>query len=272
MNSQNYPGGWLPDPVSGKLEKKLQGICESRRASFLEAWKNDKFVPMTYTEPAKSPAGILVYHHPKGRDTHRGAILPLQGFSMSDVVVVVHDHPDEYFSPALWVTQEFGRYKEAFARFLLEFHNCAEDISVAKIGYDVDHLRSKKRTPPGTYIRVEAVPSFSNQRWGATFESQASKEFHKPYRRRGTADWMTVAKLAGVHPPNDWEDAAGIQRILEFKAYFEIDGDENLAKHLITDIFMRTYLPRKKGRDLLDQAQVDLQRNPLSDHIVAWEA
>lgn len=272
MTAQNYPGGWLPAPVSGEMEKSLQDVCEKRRSSFLEAWKNDEFVPMTYTEAAKSPKQIVAYHHPQGGRTHQGAVIQLRGYSMSNVVVVAFNHPDDYFSYSVWVKQEYAGYKEAFARFLLDYHGCSEDVSVADIGYDVDHMRNKKRTPPGTFIRVEAVPYFSNRRWGVTFESQASKDLHKPFHPRGTADWMTVAKLAGVRPPNDWQDAAGIQRILEFKAYFGIDDDDdNLAAHLITDIFMMTYLPRKKGRNLLDQARGDLARNPLSKHIVAWE-
>lgn len=246
---------------------ELRKVCQLRTEAFLNAWSTDDFVPMTYTEPPGAD-GIVVYHHPKGGEMHRGEVHELPGFSMEDAVVVTHEHPDKWFSPALWVRNDYPYYLRAFRKFLRRYHNCDETTPLSTVGYDVDHLRSKKQTPAGTFIRVEAVPSASNQAWGARYESLAARGSRT--RPRGTADWMTVAKVGNVEPPTDWSDLEGIKRILDFKKAHSIDGDEGLAEHLITDEFMRTYLPRKKGRAELDEARLDLGKNPKTPHILPW--
>lgn len=270
MSNQNHAGGWLPGVASSPVEQQLQDICENRRMSFLEVWKSSKIPPMTYTDSHLNPEKIEVYNHPKDGEMHKGRVTALKEISMDHAVVVIHDYPDLLSSHALWVNQKSKKYREAYALFLAEIHGFREDLTVAKIGYDVDHLRSYNRTPNGTYIRVEACPSFSNRHWGSTYESTSTKDLFKPYRPRGVADWMTVAKLAGVRPPSDWQDEAGIQRILDLKNHLGMEDDEDLTKHLITDEFMRAYLPRKKDKELLDKARAHLDRNPISAHVVPW--
>lgn len=268
MAAQNFAGGWKPESRPATQPAQiLQDICENRREAFLQAWKADGFA-MTYVEPGKSPGKIRVWHHPKGGEMHLGGVTALPEFSMSDAVVVTHDHDDEYFSPALWVRKGFQRYRDAYARFVTEVHGFNDDLKVSSLGYDVDHLRNSARTPTGTYIRVEACPSFSNRGWGSTYEGAASKlDLKHPL---GKADWMTVAKLSGIQPPRDWDDDAGIRRILAFAAHHEIDVDMDLSEHLIRSDFMIAYRLRKKNKELLEQAQDWLGRNPVSKHIVGW--
>lgn len=270
MNRQAYSAGWLPDPASSPDEQMLQDICENRRRAFLDACIDDVPLPMTYTEPQQNPAKIMVWHHPKAGMMHRGAVIALRGFPMEHAVVVIHDHYDDFFSPSLWVNQKSKRYREAYALFLAEFHGYKGSLTIAKLGYDVDHLRSYSRTPAGTYIRVEACPKRSNRHWGSTYESASTKDFFKPYKPRGTADFMTVAKLSGVLPPKDWQDKVGIQRMTDLSNHMWPDDDKGLIKHLLVEDLMRAYLPRKKKKELLMTMKAQHHRNPLSEHIVPW--
>lgn len=247
--SQNFAGGWSPEQRHDPDQIKLQNVIEKRRKSFLNTWKQEPAV-MTYTE-LQSVGGthkLQVWFHPEDGEMHLGDHSRLGRFNEANALLVRHNSNDAHFSPALWVKPKWDGYLRAYRRFLQIEYGCSMakgKPTPASIGYDVDHLRNRARVPADSFIRVEASPSFANQAWGFLYEKAVSDKGN-PGKPRGTADWMTLAKLAGVAPPTGPSDVAGIKRLLDFNRYYGFDSNEGLVKDMIEDAFKRAYLTEAK--------------------------
>ncbi|WP_160669308.1 hypothetical protein [Pseudarthrobacter sp. ATCC 49987] len=200
---------WNPFTSNNPADRELEAICADRRAAFSELWHRWGLV--TVYAPAERMHKILG----KSEDgtSHFGVKSALPSFNPDDVLVVTHQGSDPRPSRSLWVRNEYSGYLRAFMSFLREHHGYRGGSSLAAIGYDVDHLRNKARTPDGTYIRVEPVASAANRRWGSTFERAASHPGFTRKKPMGTVDWFIAAKFQGVFPPRSPRDKAGLKRL-----------------------------------------------------------
>ena len=77
-------------------------------------------------------------------------------------------------------------------------------------------------------MRIEAVKTDVNQRWGVLFEKVSSdpRFFANQERERRTMSWAIAAKVAGLLPPNGKDDTQGVTRIANGLAHFGLNVKE----------------------------------------------
>jgi hypothetical protein len=190
----------------------LAPIIARRRRALLDAWRRDPLV-MVQVESTTALGGFTFLDDFAGP----GAVHQL-GRRRQGNVGYWRQPGDLDSNASLWVTAGYGSYKSAYLAFIRAVYGVAAgDVDLA--GHDIDHLLNRARSPQdSTFIRVEAVPSDVNQRWGGLFERAASHPsfFANQHRERRTMSWMVATKLAGQMPPLGPDDRAGIDRIARF--------------------------------------------------------
>lgn len=256
-------GGYSPAVPTDRNEKQVYDICEARRWSFFHSWASDPFLVVFASEGKlatvinRSTGGKVVGAFP--------TVSRLGRRSLRNVRVVKHPGPDPVFSTSLWVRAGYSGYKKAFMQFLREVHGCAPGVSLAALGYDVDHLHNRKRTDPDVFIRVEPTPSLPQQRWGTAYERWAS---HPVFERKrlGTASWPLVLKLSGMQPPSGWGDEPWLSRLQTFIDTNKIEDPGDRAVGFVRADLARVYLPRVSGRDELEAHREALNREEAARH------
>lgn len=145
-------------------------------------------------------------------------------------VVFIESRTNPDLDSSVWVASTYSDYASAYLSFLAAAYG-VEGTKSDLVGYDVDHLLNRARSPlASTLIRIEATPSAANQAWGRLFERAASnpKFYANQYRERRNMSYVICAKLAGEAPPLDPSDRAGISRLSAFFATIGIDRREAL--------------------------------------------
>jgi hypothetical protein len=190
----------------------VAAIVARRRRALLDTWKRDPLV-MVQVESTAALAGFSFLEEFSGP----GAVRQL-GRRQQGSVGYWHRPGNPDTNASLWVASVYGSYKSAYVSFVRTVYGIAA-TTADLAGYDVDHLLNRARSPQdSTFIRVEAVPSDVNQRWGALFERAASHPsfYANQHRERRNMSWMVATKLAGQMPPLGPDDRAGIDRIVQF--------------------------------------------------------
>lgn len=241
-HSKLFEGIWSPPQATNPAAQLLQNVCETRREKFLERWRDDPAIPIFTPESELDK----IYFGPDHSPCHFGKKSELANVKTSDAVIITVPGNCAFYT-SLWVRNDFKGYVSAFRKFLEIVHQIpSEEPTLGSLGYDIDHLRNKASTPPGTFIRIEAIPSAPQRAWGRNYErALSSPEFDK--KAKGITNWMTVAKIAGFHPPADWDDTKWVQKLEEFSTNNSIDYKTDLMKELVGRELERTYMHRKKG-------------------------
>ena len=257
--SNLFVGTWSPPQANNPTARLLQSVCDERREAFLTRWRDNPAV-VTYIPESKLDK---IFFGSDSEPPYFGEVSKLGNVKISDAVMVTFPG-DPAFYTSLWVRGDFKGYISAFREFLELVHQVPRgEPTLGSLGYDLDHLRNKASTPPGTFIRLEAIPSDPQRAWGRKYERALSSPKFKDKRQWGTASWMTAVKVAGLHPPADWDDTKWLQELEEFNTNNSIDSKTDLMKDLIGRELERAYMYRIKRsgeltvtRQLRDQAPI----------------
>lgn len=190
----------------------MGAIIARRSNAILTQWRLDPLLQVQIEHPT-----ALANFQFLAAEGGAGAVDPLGRRAVTNAGVWRRPgDPDA--NASLWVRAGYDSYRGAYLAFVREVYGLTATLSDLA-GYDVDHLLNRARSPlDSTFIRLEAVPTAVNQRWGALFERFASDPnfFANQRRERRTMSWMIASKLAGQMPPNGPDDTAGIQRLVAF--------------------------------------------------------
>ena len=159
--------------------------------------------------------------------------------SQTDTVIVSRPgDPDR--NASVWVRATYRGYRSAYLGFLNQVYG-TEATPADLVGYDIDHLLNRARSPDGAgFIRIEAIRAEVNQAWGRLFEKAASTRFYaSQHRLRRTMSWVICAKLANQNPPVGPSDAGGIDRLVGFFRSLGIGADE--ARQGLTEMLKFAY-------------------------------
>ncbi len=208
---------------------QLQGIIARRQEALLTAWFSNVFFQIQTHDPASLGRSVFI-----GDDGEEGAVSALG--RRNDASVVCVERPgDPDVSASVWVSSVYGDYRGAYLAFVRRFYG-GSATKADLVGYDVDHLLNRARSPKDTtFIRLEAIPSIINQRWGALYERAASSPhfYANRVRENRTLSWMVASKLAGQMPPDGPDDQSGINRLVQFWSSRGFSSEQ--VSHGITD-------------------------------------
>jgi hypothetical protein len=203
---------------------------ERRREALILQWIQDPLVMVQVESPAVLP--VLVFLDDHGQKAEVGAVGQR---SQTDTVIVSRPGvPDR--NASVWVRATYRGYRTAYIGFLNQVYG-TEATSPDLVGYDIDHLLNRARSPDGAgFIRIEAIRAEVNQAWGRLLEKAASDpRFHaNQHRLRRTMSWVICAKLANQHPPDGPNDAGGIEKLVRFFRSLGIGADE--ARNGLTEM------------------------------------
>ena len=205
------------------MAASLNQMLTARREALLRHWAANPLIQVQ----AESPGvlGRLSYFDEPGD----GGVARLGRAAVRNVALVTPPGDAVPHRRSLWVrARGYDGYRAAFRQFLKAVYGL--DLPGTAIpGYDVDHLLNRARSPQGsTFVRVEAVRSEVNQAWGRLYEKAASKpEFHaNRVRERRTRRWTVAAKVAGLMPPREADDAEGLRRVAAGLAAYGLSAAE----------------------------------------------
>ncbi len=197
-------------------------IIDQRRNALIAQWQLDPLIVVQVESPDVLP--VLTFLDDQGREAGVTAI----GRRSQTNTVIVSRPGDPDRNASVWVKASYTGYRTAYIGFLNHVYG-TQATTANLVGYDVDHLLNRARSPAGAgYIRVEAVHSPVNQAWGRLFERAASHPgfFANQNRLRRTLSWTICAKLANRLPPNGPNDTAGINRLTAYFQTLGMDADE----------------------------------------------
>lgn len=238
--SNLFVGTWSPPLTKDPAALLLQNVCEERREAFLARWREN---PAVVTYIPESNIDEIFFGSDSGRPYY-GKVSPLGKVKTSDAVMVTFPGEPSFYT-SLWVRNDFEGYISVYREFLELVHQVPKGgPTLGSLGYDLDHLRNKASTPPGTFIRLEAIPSGPQRAWGRKYERALSSPKFEDKRQWGTASWMTVVKVAGLHPPADWDDTKWLQELEDFNTNNSIDSKTDLMKDLVGRELERAYMHR----------------------------
>lgn len=200
----------------------IVSIIQARQRSLLMQWVHNPLVQVI----VESPSAL---QHIQYLDINKSeAKMARVGRRSDSSCIMVRGGNNRDSTWSVWVAAGYKDYRNAYRSFI----QAAYGLSVAKedlSGYDVDHLLNKARAPHSTdLVRIEAIPSMANQKWGSTFEKASSdpRFTANTVRQRRTMSWMICAKLAGQLPPSGPEDLSGIERLVKFFGHHGINSQE----------------------------------------------
>jgi hypothetical protein len=155
-------------------------------------------------------------------------------------VIMLEGGPDRDRTWSVWVRATFSKYKPAYLAFISHAYGVTltgDDVP----GYEVDHLSNKAYAPSGQeFIRVEAIPTAINHRWGVNFESRRTENTDaRPSHR---LSYMSCAKLGGQLPPTGPNDTAGINALVAYFTSIGLDPQE--AREGVTNMMQHAYWRR----------------------------
>ncbi len=199
------------------------GIIKRRQSALLSQFKGNPLIQVMAESPQALPG--LVFLDTYGEGASAGKI----GRRSTKNAAIVSRAGDPDRNASCWVKAGYGGYRNAYVAFINQVYG-SKASSRDMANYDVDHLLNRGRTATSTnFIRVEAVRSDVNQKWGALFEKNASNpEFYANKKRnRRTMSWVICAKLGNVMPPSGPQDTNGIGRLVAFFATMGLDRNES---------------------------------------------
>ncbi len=198
------------------------GIIKRRQSALLRQFKGDPLVQVMAESPQVLPGLVFLDNYGEGAFAEKIG----RRSAKNAAVVSRAGNPDR--NASCWVKAGYGSYRKAYIAFINQVYGTKASSS-DMANYDVDHLLNRGRTATSTnFIRVEAVRSDVNQKWGALFEKNASNpEFYaNKNRNRRTMSWVICAKLGNVMPPSGPRDVNGIARLAAFFATMGFDRNE----------------------------------------------
>ena len=202
----------------------IHQIVTARRNATLKRWVRNPLIMVQANSP--SSLGRLAYLDEDGD----GSVGALGRRSTGNVVKVESGGGSPHLA-SVWVRSSksgYGSYRAAYKSF--GEANYGVKIDKANMAaYDVDHLLNRARAPSGSvFVRVEAVPSLVNQRWGSVIEKAASNPKFYANQKRGdrTMSWFIAAKLAGLMPPRGAGDDERIKKISSTFIRFGLNKSE----------------------------------------------
>lgn len=213
----------------------LAQIIAARRAALLQDFIHNSVPPLLQVE-SRDALGELTFLEEFEQDEEEMQL----GRRRPDSVVIRQKPGQSGAEATLWVAADYGGYRSAYLAFIRKAY---DDNTVRKselVGYDVDHLLNRARSAAGSaYLRIEAIPSSINQRWGSVFERAASSDLIAKNRSgRRLMSYLVAAKVAGLSPPDGPDD---LGRINAIAGYFQgmgldraevVDGIRNMWRHV----------------------------------------
>lgn len=201
----------------------LAAIIDRRRHALIQSWVANPLVQVQVESPMVLPRLVFI----NDETGQSGSVGQIGRRAMTNTAIV-EGGPDKDRSWSVWVASDYSGYQKAYLAFIRTAYGikCGPaDL----IGYDIDHLLNRSRSPLGSsFIRIEAVSSVVNRAWGSLFEKAASNQaFHaNQVRERRTMSWMICAKLAGQMPPAGPGDTAGTNRLVAFFRTLGLNDNE----------------------------------------------
>ncbi len=210
-------------------------IMERRRKALIAQWIRDPLVMVQVESPDALP--VLVFLDDLGEKAEVGAV----GRRRQTDTVIVSRPGDPDRNASVWVRATYVGYRTAYIGFLDQVYG-TEATQADLVGYDIDHLLNRARSPGGAgFIRIEAINTAVNRAWGGLFEKAASapRFYANQHRLRRTMSWVICAKLANQNPPAGPADAGGIERLVGFFASLGLDPNE--ARRGLTEMLKFAY-------------------------------
>lgn len=140
-------------------------------------------------------------------DREQWARVPLRGTRPGNVQVLIKGNRT---LPELWVRHTYRGYRQAFGRFLAEYHG----LPSGKIPpeWHVDHLCSRllfRGGHPEHFIRMILIPSSFNTAFGAGYEKMLyTRERQRDIRNVYHLDYITFLKVRAVRLPSSTATAS----------------------------------------------------------------
>lgn len=138
------------------MSNSVQAVIQRRRNAIVLAYARTPFIMVQVESP--SALSRLAF-----ADLGPGLASPGQlGRRDAGKVAFVEDRANPDLNSSVWVAAVYDDYRGAYLRFLNEAYGLSATTSDLS-GFDVDHLLNRARSPrDGTFIRIEATPSFAN--------------------------------------------------------------------------------------------------------------
>ncbi|WP_342359229.1 hypothetical protein [Terrarubrum flagellatum] len=197
-------------------------IILRRQRALIDAWARNPLIQVQVEAPQALPGLVFI------EDGGDGASVGALGRRNAQNVAMVQRGANIDSDWSVWVAAGYSGYRSAYVAFARSAYGVNATIADLA-GYDVDHMLNRARSPQdSTFIRIEAIPAAANQEWGRLFEKAASNpQFYANQKReRRTMSWVICAKLAGEAPPTGPNDAAGINRLVNFFTTIGLSANE----------------------------------------------
>jgi hypothetical protein len=210
-------------------------IADRRRRVLIDQWVHNPVWALVQVESPEMLRG-KVHNLTGAADARSGRV----GGHRERSVIMLEGGVDRDRTWSVWVRATFSNYKAAYLAFISQAYGVkltGNDVP----GYDVDHLSNRAYAPTGLeFIRIEAVPTLANQRWGVNFESRRTE--NTDARASHRLSYMSCAKLAGLLPPAGPNDTAGINALVAYFSSIGLDAKE--AREGVTAMLQHGYWRR----------------------------